>query len=65
MKQFSIIDFSVYSKSWKDTEILDQSNTDYKILLALDLNAWMSLINNYCFKMMCSLGIIQNSKSYF
>jgi len=65
MRPFSIVDFSVYNKSWKDIEILDKFSTDYKILLAIDLNAWMSLINNYCYKMMCSLKIIQASKLLF
>jgi len=65
MRQFSFIDFSVFNKSWKDSEILDKYSTDYKILFALDLNAWMSIINNYCYKIMCSLGVIQDSKSLF
>jgi len=65
MRQFFIIDFSVYNQSWNDNEILDKFSTDYKILLALDLNAWMSLINNYLYKMMFSLGIIKNSKSLY
>jgi len=65
MRQFSIIDFSVFHKSWNDTEILDKFSTNYKILLALDLNAWMSLMNKYSYKIICSLRILKDSKLSF
>jgi len=63
MKRLFIIDFSVFNKSWKDTEILDKFSTNYKILLALDLNAWMSLLNKYSYKIIRSLRILKDSKS--
>jgi len=64
-RPFSVIDFSVFNESWKDPEILDKFNTDYKILLALDLNAWLSLMDHYSYRMMCSLSMIQKGNSFF